>query len=272
MLISDTHLHSFFSSDSEASMEDMVLQGISLGLRTLCFTEHYDYDFPVTEDGLDFQLDFGAYYTMFLRLKEKYASQIELLHGIELGVQKHAGPALINFYSKIGGRFDFIINSCHLVDGVDPYDAVFFETHTPEEGLRRYFESTLDNLKVYPFFQTAGHLDYISRYIPEPRPEFHYGDYADILDEILRYLIHSGKGLEVNTAGLKKGLPWPNPHMEILKRYRALGGEIITIGSDAHRPEDMAYDFDRLPEILSEAGFRYYALYREQQPEFIPIN
>ena len=91
MLISDTHLHSFFSSDSEASMEEMVLGGITRGLRTLCFTEHYDHDFPVTEDGLDFQLDFDAYYSMFLKMKEKYASQIELLHGIELGVQKQSG-------------------------------------------------------------------------------------------------------------------------------------------------------------------------------------
>lgn len=271
MLISDTHLHSFFSSDSEASMEDMILQGISLGLHTLCFTEHYDYDFPVTDDGLDFQLDFDAYHNMFLQMKEKYASQIELLHGIELGVQKHAGPALIKFYSKIGGRYDFIINSCHLVDGIDPYEKIFFETHTPKEGVRRYFESILDNIKAYPYFQSAGHLDYICRYIPEPRPEFHYEEYSDVLDEILKLLIDNGKALEVNTAGLKKGLPWPNPHMDILKRYRALGGELITIGSDAHCPADMAYAFDRLPDILTEAGFKYYALYKEQKPKQIPI-
>ena len=271
MRISDTHLHSFFSSDSEAPMKDMIRQGIRLGLSTLCFTEHFDPGFPVTESGLDFQLDFDAYYRTFLSLKKKYSSQIELLHGIELGVQKSEEADLLNFYSRIGGRYDFIINSCHLVDGVDPYEKVFFETHTPEEGIRRYFESILDNLNACPYFQTAGHLDYICRYIPDPRPEFHYEAYADILDLILQYLIDHGKGLEVNTAGLKHGLPWPNPHMEILKRYRALGGEIITIGSDAHRPADIAYAFDRLPEILTEAGFRYYALYRSQKPEFIPI-
>ncbi len=271
MLISDTHLHSFFSSDSDSPMEDMVKEGIRRGLSTLCFTEHYDPDFPVTESGLDFQLDFDAYYRTFLSLKKKYAPQIELLHGIELGVQKQSGGPLFDLYTKIGGRYDFIINSCHLVDGVDPYEKVFFEAHTPEEGIRRYFESILDNLTAFPYFQTAGHLDYICRYIPAPRPEFHYEEYADVLDAILVYLIDHGKGLEVNTAGLKHGLPWPNPHMEILKRYRALGGEIITIGSDAHRPADMAYAFDRLPEILAEAGFTYYALYRNQQPEFIPI-
>ena len=91
MLISDTHLHSFFSSDSDSPMEDMVNEGIRRGLSTLCFTEHYDPDFPVTESGLDFQLDFDAYYRTFLSLKKKYAPQIELLHGIELGVQKQSG-------------------------------------------------------------------------------------------------------------------------------------------------------------------------------------
>ena len=96
--------------------------------------------------------------------------------------------------------------------------------------------------------------------------------YQDILDEILRLLIENGKALEINTAGLKAGLSWPNPHMEILKRYRSLGGELITIGSDAHRPEHMAFAFDRLPEILSEAGFSYYTLYREQKPYFISLE
>lgn len=272
MLISDTHLHSFFSSDSNTPMENMIKQGISLGLHTLCFTEHYDYDYPIADDGLDFQLDFDAYYNMFLKMKKKYASQIELLHGIELGVQKHAGTVLINLYSKIGGRYDFIINSCHLVDGIDPYEKSFFASMTPSEGIRRYFENILDNIKVYPYFQTAGHLDYICRYIPAPRPDFYYEDYADILDTILQYLIDNEKGLEVNTAGLKHGLPWPNPHIEILKRYRALGGEIITIGSDAHLPEDMAYAFDKLPDMLAAIGFRYYTLYKKQRPIFIPIR
>ncbi|MCD8019453.1 MAG: histidinol-phosphatase HisJ family protein [Clostridiales bacterium] len=272
MLNSDTHLHSFFSSDSEATPEAMIQKAIDLGLKTICFTEHYDPDYPENEEGLDFLLDFDAYYSTFLQLKEKYASQIEVLHGIELGVQRHLDSVLMDFYIRRGGRYDFIINSCHLVEGIDPYDGVYFKQHSPEEGTKNYFENILGNLKAFPFFQSAGHLDYITRYISTPRHAFRYADYQDILDAILRCLIENGKGLEVNTAGLKYGLPWPNPHMDILRRYRELGGEIVTIGSDAHKPEDMAYAFDRLPAILEEAGFRYYALYRKQRPEFIPIR
>ncbi len=275
MLKTDTHLHSFFSSDSETPMENMILGAIQKGFSTLCFTEHYDPDFPPTPDGMDFQLDFDGYYNTFLRLKEKYAKQIELLHGIEIGVQNHVGPALEEFYASKGSRYDFIINSCHLVDGVDPYDPAFFDHRSCEDALQSYFEHILVNLKVFPHFQTAGHLDYICRYIHRYFPEkltFLYRDYQDVLDEILRLLIQEEKALEVNSAGLKAGLAWPNPHLDILKRYRQLGGELITIGSDAHRPEDLGYAFDQIPEILSAAGFHYYALYRKQKPSFIALK
>lgn len=267
MLISDTHLHTSFSSDSTAPMESMIRQGVNLGLKTICFTEHYDPDFPVTEDGLDFSLDFDAYHSTWLMLKEKYASQIEVLHGIELGVQPWLGPVLTDFYEKYGGRYDFIISSCHLVDRIDPYDAIYFKTFGPKKGLRKYFETIYENLQCFDKYQTVGHLDYVARYMPEPRPKFHYEAYADILDPILLFIIKGGKALEVNTAGLRAGLPWPNPHMDILKRYRELGGTKITIGSDAHRPEHMAYGFAGLWKILKEAGFDYYELYRRQKAQ-----
>jgi histidinol-phosphatase (PHP family) len=155
---------------------------------------------------------------------------------------------------------------------MDPYDGIYFSQFTPSEGLTRYFDTILNNLKTFPQFQSVGHLDYVARYLPTPRPDFRYGDYQDVLDAILTTVIDAGKGIEVNTSGLKSGLPWPNPHMDILKRYRELGGEIITIGSDAHQPEHMAYAYDQLPGILTTAGFRYYTLYREKKPEFIPIE
>lgn len=271
MLKIDTHLHSFFSSDSEASMEDMIRQGIRLGLKSLCFTEHFDLDYPENEENLDFLLNFDSYYTSSLRLREKYASQIEILHGIEVGVQPHLKTELLNFYVRYGGRFDYIINSCHIVRGEDPYEPSFFHKYSAEEGIRLYFETILKNLETFPYFQSAGHLDYICRYLPKPRPDFSYSLYGEVLDEILHFLIRHDKSLEVNTAGLKCGLPWPNPHMDILIRYRQMGGKLITIGSDAHRPEDIAFDFERLEKVLTQAGFSSYTMYRAQQPIQIPI-
>ena len=48
-----------------------------------------------------------------------------------------------------------------------------------------------------------------------------------------------GKGIELNTGGFKYGLGHPNPCEDIIKRYKELGGEIITLGSDAHKCESL---------------------------------
>lgn len=271
MILHDTHLHSSFSSDSDTPMEDMVREGIRLGMDTLCFTEHFDPCFPDTPDGLDFQLDFPGYRETLFSLKEKYQGEIEILYGLELGVQPHIKKATDQFYEEYGEEFDFIINSCHIVDGMDPYYGDYFKKHGTRGGLKLYFESILENLTVFPHYQTVGHLDYACRYLPADAEAFAYADYADILDAILLKIIEEGKALEVNAAGLKYGLAWPNPHIDILKRYRALGGELITIGSDGHKPEHMAWDFGRLPGILAQAGFSHYVVFRDKTPSFYEI-
>lgn len=271
MICCDTHLHSAFSSDSEAPMEDMIKEGIRLGLKTICFTEHFDPDYPDNPEGLDFLPDFKNYKETLFTLKEKYAPEIEVLYGLEIGVQPHLGSTLSDFYRQYGQDFDFIINSCHIVKGMDPYDGVYFNEMTPHEGIETYFETILSNLKVFPDYQAAGHLDYVCRYLPENSPLFVYGDFREILDAILNEIISAGKGLEVNTAGLKYGMDWPNPHISILKRYRELGGEIITIGSDGHKPKHMAWEFQKLPGILKKAGFSHYAIFRKKKPVFYKL-
>ena len=266
MIYTDTHLHSSFSSDSDTPMELMIKQGIRLGMKTLCFTEHYDPCYPDTPDGLDFLLDFENYKKTLFTLKEKYASQIEILYGLELGVQPHLGRTLANFYKKYGNDFDFIINSCHIVNGMDPYYGTYFKEMGATRGLMNYFETILSNLKVFPHYQSVGHLDYVCRYLPESSQTFFYDHFADVLDEILIEIIERNRALEVNTAGLKYGLDWPNPDISILRRYRELGGELITIGSDAHQPEHMAWEFEKIPDILHRAGFRHYVVFKGKKP------
>ena len=93
-----------------------------------------------------------------------------------------------------------------------------------------------------------------------------------MIDEILRKLISLGKGIELNTGGFKYGLGHPNPTEEIIRRYRELGGDIITIGADAHKPEHVAFDFAKVPSILKDAGFDYFTVFRERKPEFVRIE
>ncbi len=269
MIQADYHLHTSFSSDSNSSMESMILHGISLGLKTICFTEHHDIDYPDNPEHLDFLVDLPAYKQQLFLLKEKYQNQIEINFGIELGLMPSTLSKCHDFAES--EAFDFIIGSTHIVNHLDPYDSIYFETYPSKKGLKRYFEDILNNVSSYKDYSVYGHLDYAARYINDEHFQFHYKDFGDLLDTILKQIIYDGNGIEVNTGGWKYGMSDPNPHHEILQRYLELGGEILTLGSDGHCPEHMAYDFQRLPEYLTSLGVKYYTVYRNQTPEFIKL-
>lgn len=264
MVRADLHVHSSFSSDSEESTERQVLAAIDAGIKTLCITEHMDMDYPTGE----FILDTSAYRTELMRLRELYSDRIELLYGVELGLMDYLAPRLYDYTRS--QDFDFVIGSSHLVDGIDPYYPGYFDKLGDREGILRYLQSILDNVRAFDDFDVYGHLDYVVRYSSEKT--YRPSDYMDIIEEILKKLISMGKGIELNTAGLKYGLGWAHPHPEVLKRYRELGGEIITVGSDGHKAEHVAYDFDKAAKILTDAGFEYYTVFRKRQAEFVKIG
>lgn len=269
MIRADYHVHSQFSSDSSTPMEDMIEKAIGLGLERICFTDHMDYDFPVTST-YTFVFEPKDYFQKLSELKNRYEGKIKILQGIELGLQPHLGSR----YQKLlqDYHFDFMIGSTHLVNQLDPYLSEYWEGRSKEEGVRLYFEEITKNLKNNPSFLINGHLDYMIRYAPDTNKDFSYENYAETIDTMLRAIIESGKGIEINTSGFKYGLNVPHPHPDILRRYKELGGELITIGSDAHKPEHLAYDFDRAEKLLLDLGFRYYAVFEEQKPVFLPLG
>lgn len=266
MITADYHVHSCFSSDSDAPLEGIIETALQKGLDTICLTDHHDIDFPVNAWGMDFQLDTPAYLAALALMQEQYADKIDIRIGVELGLMGHIADAVQAYVSAY--PFDFIIGSSHLVNKTDPYDAVYFEGRTETEAYRAYFESILENAAVTKAYDVYGHLDYVVRYGPTRNQNFRYADYADIFEEILKLLIRDGKGIEINTAGLYKGLGYPHPHMDILKRYRELGGEIVTVGSDDHITANIAYGFDMAEQYLLDAGFKYYTVFKKQKPEF----
>lgn len=264
----DYHLHSSFSGDSDTPMEEMVLKGISTGLSTMCFTEHLDMDYPCQkpeDEGL-FELNTDSYLYELIRLKEKYAGQIRILFGVELGIQPHLRRELA-VYAK-SYDFDFIIASSHVCNKKDPYYPAFYEGRTDEEAYREYFSSILDCLKTFGNFDVYGHLDYVVRYGKTKDADYSYDKYKDLLDRILETLLEMEKGIEVNTGAAGYHLKELNPCTDILKRYKALGGEIVTIGSDAHDPAAIGRSFDRAGDVLRECGFRYYTTFEKRTPEF----
>ncbi len=277
-ILADCHLHSFHSGDSETPMEEEILRAIELGLNTLCFTEHNDFDYPAPPEGTMpegtapegagniFLLNTDSYLYDLIHYKEKYAGQIRILFGVELGLQPEAFRQNA-VYAK-SYDFDFIIGSSHVCHGRDPYYPSFYEGRSDEAAYREYFESELENIRKFSNFDVYGHLDYIVRYGMEKDNNYRYEMYADIFDKILEALIEKGKGLEVNTGGVKKGLKDLHPCMGVLKRYRELGGEIVTVGSDAHDAAHIAEHFDQAREALLECGFQYYAVFEKRSPEF----
>ena len=274
MIQADMHMHTWFSTDSEACPCDMADEAVRKGLKTICFTDHFDKDdLEWGEEGI---FDVDAYFVEMQKLQEEYAGKLNIRIGIELGLRTY----LKDYYEELTKKypFDFVIGSVHNVpykkdaEGnilyTDPAAEKLFTDRTDKKAYRLMMETTLENVRTSDCFQTLGHLDYVVRYGKSREKEYSYTDYADIIDEILKLLIEKKKGLEVNSAGLKYGLPFAHPHPDVLKRYRELGGEIITIGADAHKPEHIAYDFAKAEEILKSCGFKYYTEFFEQKPVF----
>ena len=274
MIQADMHMHTWFSTDSEACPCDMADEAVRKGLKTICFTDHFDKDdLEWGEEGI---FDVDAYFVEMQKLQEEYAGKLNIRIGIELGLRTY----LKDYYEELTKKypFDFVIGSVHNVpykkdaEGnilyTDPAAEKLFTDRTDKEAYRLMMETTLENVRTSDCFQTLGHLDYVVRYGKSREKEYLYTDYADIIDEILKLLIEKEKGLEVNSAGLKYGLPFAHPHPDVLKHYRELGGEIITIGADAHKPEHIAYDFAKAEEILKSCGFKYYTEFFEQKPVF----
>lgn len=270
-ILADCHLHSHHSGDSQTSMEEMVLKGMELGLQTICFTEHNDFAYPATAqepEGL-FELNADSYLYDLLVLREKYGSRIRILFGLELGLQTCVLDRNARFANA--QDYDFIIGSSHICNGKDPYYPSFFEGRSDQDAYREYFLCELENARAFSNFDVYGHLDYVVRYGASKDKDYSYAKYQDILDDILTTLLEKGKGIELNTAGLSKGMKDFHPCMDVLKRYRELGGEILTIGSDAHAPGQMGAHFAKAAQVLKDCGFRYYTVFERRQPEFFPL-
>lgn len=273
MIFPDYHLHSSFSSDADYDIIDIIKSAQKKDINSICITDHYDMDFPIYPDEPDmtFYLNTEEYYKRMSSVKEQFAPDFDLRIGVELGMMPHIGDKL-NDYVFSHPELDFIIASVHIVDGFDPYRPDYFVGKTDYQAYLRYFETILDSLKVFTNYNVLGHMDYILRYGKTKADNFKATDYYDIFKEIINIIVQNGKGLEINTGSLYKNLDFPHPHKDILKLYKDAGGEIITIGSDAHKPEYIGYGFDKAKEILSSLGFKYYCTFSKQSPEFHSIT
>ena len=263
----DMHMHTHFSGDSKANPYEMAQKACDLGLAGICFTDHMDIDYKETP-GL-FDLDISSYKKEIASVQDHFKDKLDISLGIELGLQ----PYLTEQNQQIlaANDFDFVIGSTHVVKQIDIYFSAYYEGRNEDDCYREYFEETLKNAQSDVDFDVYGHLDFVVRYGPNKNRYYSYHKFADIIDEILRTLITRGKGIELNMAGFKYGLGHAHPTMDTLKRYKELGGEIITIGSDGHASEQIAWEFEKAPAILKEAGFKYFTSFHEKKAQYHKI-
>lgn len=267
-ILSDYHMHSSFSFDSEEKMKDMIEGAIQKGLKNICFTEHMDIGGPVTDEWPEhaWEVNVDSYLYDLINTRAGFDGQIEVGFGLELGLQTAAFRE--NAVCAKSHEFDFIIGSIHFVNGMDTYWPEYFEGRSANAAITEYYKTMLANVRQFNNFDVLGHMDYIVRTLPGGESMYVPSDFTDLTDEILETLIEKEKGIEINTSQLKKGFLQANPCLDLLKRYKELGGEIVTVGSDAHQKEHIAYGFDKAEEFLKEAGFKYYATYKDRMPNF----
>ncbi len=263
--IIDSHVHSDFSTDSNVPMEEIIKHHLMLGLDTVIFTDHVDYDYP---DNIVFDIDFQKY-TKHMELLRQRHRDIEILMGVEIGYQKHLNEKLNKLINS--HPFDFVIASIHACGGKEFCNNGFFDGKTQKESYREYFEAVKYMVQNYDDYDVVGHLDFIVRYGQFVKKELKYIYFKDIIDEVLLTIIQKGKGIELNTSGLRYGLGIMHPSKCVLERYFELGGEIVTLGSDSHRVEDLFSDFNIAINDLKSIGFNRIAYFKERQPQFIEI-
>lgn len=267
MQLFDTHTHSCFSADSRMELQAAINQAKARSLAGIVFTEHFDFDVP--EGITAFEFDPEQQQQAIRSLCQHEDPQLTVLAGIEVGLQPGSVQKIKNLLE--GHHFDQIIASVHFVDGKDPYHGEYYVGLSPKEAYGRYLEVIYECITLMPDFDILGHYDYIARYSPYP-DSICYKDYADVLDSILRLLVERGQTLELNTKTYRikpDGNPLPDP--VIYRRFKELGGEALSFGSDAHKIGHIGFHFEEYHQWVKDLGFRYSIHYRDRKPVLLPL-
>ncbi len=264
----DSHSHSNQSPDGENTLREMVLRAAELGIRHYTVTDHleinkfYDEEFPYEEPVKQSSL-------LVPQLKNEFSDKIDIHYGVELGQPVHdpdLTERMLNSYD-----FEFIIGSCHMVKGWDDFYYLDYKKTDPYQILRLYFEELLEMAR-WGKFDVLGHLTYPLRYIEgDFGIKIDMDIYKDIITDIFKSLIKNGMGIEINTSGLREKIGVTLPDEAFVKMYRKLGGEIITVGSDAHCTDDLGKRISEGIALAKKCGFDKIYYYNRRIPVAINI-
>ena len=271
----DGHNHCQFSFDGKKTTVELSSKAaIERGLGGIVFTDHCDLFVPqecIDQEGEHPQnFDIAGQQAEIDRVQALLGDQIRILKGIEIGIHERTHEQvkeILDHYS-----FDQVIASAHYVADTDPYYGGFFAGKDWKQAYSTYLETIYTEIQAIGDFDIVGHYDYVARYAPYPQNGLMYKDFSDHFDTLFRLLIENGKGLEINTKSCtgSKGRQTPVDH-DVLIRYREMGGEIISLGSDSHSAIYVGEGFKEASEILRSLGFRWSSHYEKRQLVQLPL-
>ncbi len=261
----DYHVHTRFSLDSEASMATACQAAMAAGIQEIAFTDHLDFG-PDDSPGYFRKLEYLA---AIEGCRVRYGDQLTVRAGVEVGEPHIFAERAFGIID--GQDFDIVLGSAHYAMGMQAAWMEGFFEQPLREAYRSYFKQVV-GLAAEGDFDVLAHIDLVKRDArnfgraydgPEP--------YGDMIRTALRSIVERGKGIELNTSPLRHGQPAPCPSLEILRWYRELGGEILTIGSDAHSPAAVGADCDSAIDMAKSAGFEYLTCFRKRALGWIRI-
>lgn len=266
----DLHMHTESSFDGNYPAAEMCKSAVANGLSTIAFTDHFDVDF-FERHNLDTRQKTS--YADIISAREEFSDKITVLRGIEMGQPTYDIP--LTEKSLACYEYDFVIGSIHNLREMPDFGDLDYKSMTENEIyslLDKYFEEELI-LAKWNGFDTLAHLTYPMRYIVQAgRKEIELSRYNDITDEIFKVLIANGKALEINTSGLRQPIGKTMPTENYVRRFKELGGELLTLGSDAHFTEHVGAGIDNGYEIAENCGFEYVTYFKDRKPVQVKIE
>ena len=268
MLI-DYHLHTTFSADSIQTPREAIERAIELGFDEITVTDHMDL---LPEDIHDEThiLNAEKYFTALEALRDEYRAQITVNIGAEIGLNRGMVEKSAEFVRSY--HFDFIIASLHRINYQSMRTPGYLASFGSKENLyRAYYHNLGELLDEFDEFDICGHLDFIRRVMPFKYEPDDYFIELEYIESLLKRLISRGKGIEINTSGMRHPSHATLPHLPIVMRYHELGGEILTIGADSHRTDHVGWGLKEITELLPSMGITKLTTFKKRKPTFVEI-
>jgi len=269
MLLPDYHIHTARCGHATGKMEQYVEQAVAAGLKEIGFADHipmYWLDEPQRDLELAMTMEeLPRYVEEVERLRSDYRGIINIRLGIEADyIPGHEGRLreLLQQYP-----FDYVLGSIHYVDGWgfdNPALIHRYENCDLDKLYRDYFH-LLQRAARSGLFDIMAHPDLVKKFGYRPRANL-----SELDDETARVFARAGVCIEINTAGFRAPVAEMYPCPEFLHLCQK-NGVPVTVGSDAHAPDQVGFKFDTVIMLLEETGCRKATYFKVRQATQVSI-